>query len=78
VLLVLPGPAPPHLAGLPVDDGHVAMGTLATVIAHATRTRAVAGRPDVPPLVGRRPASGCHPGQAGQAKAEKAMGCHAR
>jgi hypothetical protein len=73
-----PGLNTAHLAYLPTDDGRVTMGTLATVIAHDARTHAVAGRSDAPRMAGRRPASGRHPGQARQAKAEPAMGCHTR
>jgi hypothetical protein len=75
---VLSGSTPPHLAYLPVNDGRVAAGALAMVTVHTARTHAMAGRPDTPRLAGRCPASGYHPGQAGQAKAEPAMGCRTR
>jgi hypothetical protein len=71
---VLPGSTPPHLARLPTDDVRITTGALATMTVHAARTRAVAGRPDVPRLAGHHLASGRHRGQAGQAKAEPAMG----
>jgi hypothetical protein len=77
-LPVLPGSTPPHLACLPTDDGCITAGTLAMVTAHAAHTCVVAGRSDAPRMAGRRPASGRHLGQARQAKAEPAMGCHVR